>query len=154
MALFFYLLCLVLWLGGIVFFGSIVAPVLFTRLTVAQAGAVVTVVFPRYHVMAYLCGAVGLLLALYLAFARGPRGWWMAAAVVLAIALGVTLYDGLMIAPRVHAIRTVAEEASPDPARKAEFDRLHHLSATLFTITGGLNLVALIATAAALSSRK
>jgi hypothetical protein len=154
MALFFYLLCLVLWLGGIVFFGSIIAPVLFTRLTVAQAGAVVTVVFPRYHVLAYVCGAFGLLLAIYLALARGPRGWWMAAAIVLAIALGITLYDGLFIEPRVHEIRTVAEEASPDQARKAEFDRLHHLSATLFTITGGLNLVALIATAAALSSRK
>ena len=39
MALFLYLLCLVLWLGGIVFFGAMVAPVLFTRLTTAQAGA-------------------------------------------------------------------------------------------------------------------
>ena len=153
MALFFYLLCLVLWLGGIAFFGAMVAPILFTRLTTAQAGAVVSVLFPRYHLMAYACGAVGTALAVYLAAARGPRGWWMAAALVLAIALGIALYDGLAIEPQVHAIRAVAEEANPDPARKAEFDRLHHLSATLFTITGALDLLALIATAAALSPR-
>lgn len=153
MVLFLYLLCLMLWLGGIAFFGAMVAPVLFTRLTTAQAGAVVTVIFPRYYLMAYACGALGTVLALYLALARGPRGWWCTAAIVLAIALAITLYDGRIVAPRVHEIRAVAEEATPDPIRKAEFDRLHHLSATLFVITGALNLIALAGTAAALSSR-
>jgi uncharacterized membrane protein len=154
MALFIYLLCLVLWLGGIAFFGAMVAPALFTRLTTAQAGAVVTVIFPRYHAMAYACGVIGTALAIYLALARGPRGWWFGAAIALAIALAVTLYDGRIVAPRVHQIRAVAEEANPDPARKAEFDRLHHLSATLFVITGVLDLVALAGTAAALSSQR
>lgn len=153
MALFFYLLCLVLWLGGIAFFGGLVAPALFTRLTTAQAGTVVSVIFPRYYLMAYICGALGIALAVYLALARGPRGWWMAAALALAIALGVTLYDGMVVAPQVHAIRAVAEETNPDPVRRAEFDRLHHLSATLFVITGALDLMALAATAAALSVR-
>jgi len=50
-------------------------------------------------------------------------------------------------------IRTVTEEANPDPARRAEFDRLHHLSVML---NGGvmlLNLGALLSTAAALTPR-
>jgi hypothetical protein len=151
MALFFYLLCIVLWLGGIAFFGGLVAPVLFTRLTTAQAGVVVSVILPRYYILGYACGAIGVALALYLANVRGPRGWWIAAALALAIALALTVYDGTVVAPRVHAMRAVAEETQPDPARKAEFDRLHHLSATLFVLTGILDLLALAGTAAALS---
>lgn len=151
MALFFYLLCLVLWLGGIAFFGSLVAPALFTRLTTAQAGAVVSVIFPRYYILGYACGAIGIALALYLASARGPRGWWMAAAAALAIALALTIYGGTVIAPQVHAIRAVAEEEHPDPVLKAQFDRLHHQSARLFVLTGILDLLALASTAAALS---
>jgi Domain of unknown function (DUF4149) len=154
MALFFYLLCLVLWLGGIAFFGALVAPVLFTRLTTAQAGSVVAVLFPRYYILGYACGAIGIALALYLASVRGPRGWWVAAAAALMVALALTVYDGTMVAPQVHAIRAVAEEPHPDPVRKAEFDRLHHLSARLFVLTGVLDLLALVSTAAALSPPK
>ncbi|HUY20314.1 MAG TPA: DUF4149 domain-containing protein [Candidatus Binataceae bacterium] len=154
MALFFYLLCLVLWLGGIAFFGALVAPVLFTRLTTAQAGAVVSVLFPRYYILGYICGALGIVLALYLAATRGPRGWWVAAAAALVIALGLTVYDGTVVAPQVHAIRTVAEQEHPDPVLKARFDRLHHQSARLFVLTGILDLLALAGTAVALSPRK
>ncbi|HTW88947.1 MAG TPA: DUF4149 domain-containing protein [Candidatus Binataceae bacterium] len=153
MVLFFYLLCLVLWLGGIAFFGGFVAPVLFTRLTTAQAGAVVSVILPRYHILGYACGAIGFVLALYLAAARGPRGWWLAAAAALLIALALTGYDGMVVAPQVHRLRAVAEEANPDPVLKAQFDRLHHQSARLFVLAGILDLLALASTAAALSPR-
>ena len=47
----------------------------------------------------------------------------------------------------------MTEETNPDPARRAEFDRLHHLSVML---NGGvmlLNLAALLASAVALTPR-
>ncbi|MBF6568780.1 MAG: DUF4149 domain-containing protein [Candidatus Binataceae bacterium] len=151
MVLFFYLLCLALWLGAIVFFSAFVAPVIFTRLPVAQAGTVVSVIFPRYYLLGYACGGLGLALAIYLAVVRGPQGWWTSAAVALAIALGITLYAGIGIRPQVDAIRSVAEQTNPDPARKAEFDRLHHLSVMLNGAVLLLDLFALISTAAALT---
>jgi hypothetical protein len=51
----------------------------------------------------------------------------------------------------VDAVRTVVEDQNPDPARRAEFDRLHRLSVI---INGGvmvLNLAALLTTAIALT---
>lgn len=150
--LFIYLLSLVCWLGGMVFF-IVVTQTAFTALPKAEAGTFLAALFPRYYVLGYICGAIGLLLAIYLCATRMPRMWWAMAALALAIALGLTVYAGAVVRPRVDAIRTVTEEANPDPARRAEFDRLHHLSVTL---NGGvmlLNLGALLASAMALSPR-
>ncbi|MGH3628270.1 MAG: hypothetical protein ACRDRL_12635, partial [Sciscionella sp.] len=89
---------------------------------------------------------------IFLCTTRVPRGWWAIAAFSLIVALGLTVYAGV-VRPRVDAIRTVTEEPTPDPARRAEFDRLHHLSVML---NGGvmlLNLGALLASAVALTPR-
>ena len=53
----------------------------------------------------------------------------------------------------VAAIRTVTEEANPDPVRRAEFDRLHHLSVMLNGAVMLLNLAALFSSAVALTPR-
>lgn len=151
--LFFYLLALVCWLGGMVVFSAVIAPVVFTTLSRPDAGRLVAAVFPRYYVLGYICGAVALVLAIWLAVARVPRASWTFAAILLAAALGCTAYAGVVVRPQVDAIRTVTEEANPDPVRRAEFDRLHHLSVML---NGGamlLETVALLLSAAALSPR-
>lgn len=151
--LFVYLLTLVCWLGGMVFFTVLVAPVVFKVLPMAEAGKLVGMLFPRYYLLGYICGAIGFILAVYLCAARMPRMWWAMAALALLIALGLTIYAGAVVRPRVDALRTVTEEANPDPARHAEFDRLHRLSVML---NGGvmlLNLAALLSSAAALAPR-
>jgi hypothetical protein len=147
-----YLLCLALWLGAMVFFSVFVAPIIFTRLTVAQAGAVVSVLFPRYYILGYIVGTIGAVLAVYFAASRGPRGWWSGAAIAMALALALTIYAGLVVRPRVDAIRSVAEDPNPDPAVKAEFDGLHRRSVNVNGAVLILNLAALVATAAALAS--
>ncbi len=152
-ALFVYLLAIACWLGAIIFFSAIVAPTVFTQLSIAEAGKVVSTLFPRYYLLGYIAGAVALAIAIYFAVARGPRGWWSTAAVGLAIALALTIYAGAVVRPKVDAIRTVAEEQNPDPARRAEFDRLHHLSVVLNGAVLLLDLIALASTAAALSPR-
>lgn len=151
--LFLYLLCLICWLGGMVFFSFFTAPALFSRLPIAEAGKVVSTIFPRYYILGYVAGIIGFILALYFTIARGPRGWWSLATIAIAIAVGLTFYAGAVVRPQVDAIRTVAEEQNPDPARKAEFDRLHRLSVTLNGAVMVLNLVALVGTAAALAPR-
>jgi Domain of unknown function (DUF4149) len=149
--LFLYLLSLVCWLGGMVFFSALVAPVVFKVLPIAEAGKLQAVLFPRYYLLGYICGVIGLIGAIYLCATRTPRVWWAMAAVALLIALGLTVYAGAVVRPRVDAIRTVSEEANPDPARRAEFDRLHHLSVLLNGAVMLLDVGALLATAIALT---
>jgi hypothetical protein len=149
--LFVYLLALVCWLGGMLFFTAIIAPVVFKLLPTAEAGKLVAGVFPRYYILGYVAGAISLVLALYFTIKSQPRLWWSFSSVALAGALALTIYAGGVIRPQVDAVRTVVEEQNPDPARRAEFDRLHRLSVML---NGGvmlLNLAALLATAAALT---
>ena len=151
--LFVYLLSLVCWLGGMVFFSALVAPVVFKVLPMAEASKLVGALFPRYYLLGYVCGAVGFLGAIYLCATRMPRMWWAMAALALLIALGLTVYAGAVVRPRVDAIRAVTEEANPDPVRRAEFDRLHHLSVMLNGAVMLLDLGALLASAAALTPR-
>jgi hypothetical protein len=148
--LFVYLLSLVCWLGGMVFFIA-VTQTAFTVLPKAEAGTFLAALFPRYYLLGYICGAIGLILAIYLCATRMPRVWWAMAALALLIALGLTVYAGAVVRPRVDAIRAVTEEANPDPARRAEFDRLHHLSVVLNGVVMLLDLAALLATAVALA---
>ncbi|HJU12752.1 MAG TPA: DUF4149 domain-containing protein [Candidatus Binataceae bacterium] len=149
--LFIYLLSLVCWLGGMVFFSIFTAPVIFRVLARADAGKVVSGIFPRYYLLGYIAGAIALALALYFCFLRSGRLWWMLSAAALAIALGLTIYAGAVLRPRIDAIHIVAEEPSPEAARKLEFDHLHRLSVSLNGGVMVLNLLALLSTAAALS---
>ena len=151
--LFIYLLSLVCWLGGMVFFSALVAPVVFKVLPMAEAGKLQAVLFPRYYLLGYICGTIGFALAIYLCAAWMPRMWWAMAALGLLIALGLTVYAGAVVRPQVDAIRAVTEEANPDPARRAEFDRLHHLSVMLNGAVMLLDLGALLASAVALTPR-
>lgn len=152
--LFVYLLAMVCWLGSIIFFSFFTAPVIFTTLARADAGKVVAVIFPRYYILGYIAGGLALLIAIYLtAVNRASRGSWASTVVAIAIAFGCTFYAGTVVRPRVDAIRSVSEEANPDPARKAEFDHLHHLSVMLNGAVLVLDLIALFGTAAALAPR-
>jgi uncharacterized membrane protein len=151
--LFVYLLALVCWLGGMIFFSALAAPGIFNTLPLADAGKVVAGIFPRYYILGYVAGIIGVILAGYFAISRTPRLWWGFATMALAIALALTLYAGAVIRPRVDQIRTVAEETNPDPARKQEFQRLHRLAVSINGVVMLLNALALLSTAAALSPR-
>jgi len=150
LTLFIYLLCIVSWLGGMIFF-IITTPVIFGTLPLPEAGKVLAALFPRYYLLGYIAGTIGFLIALYFTIAHPPRLWWAGASAALLIAFALTLYAGAVVRPRIDAIRTVNEEPNPDPARKAEFDRLHHWSVTINGGVIGLNLIALASTAAALT---
>jgi hypothetical protein len=103
--------------------------------------------------LGYIAGSIALVLALYFCVLRSGRLWWMLSATALTLALGLTVYAGAVLRPRIDAIHIVAEEQNPDAARKAEFDRVHRLSVSLNGGVMVLNLLALLSTAAALSQR-
>jgi len=146
-------IALLCWLGGIIFFSFFTAPMVFTRLPIVEAGKVISAIFPRYYALGYIAGIISLALGIYFTSMRHSRIWWAAATLAIAIALAITLYAGMIIRPRVDSIRTVAEETTPDPARKAEFDHLHRLSVMLNGAVLLLNLAALAGTAGALVPR-
>ena len=152
--IFIYLLALVCWLGSVIFFSFFTAPVVFTVLARPDAGKVVSVIFPRYYILGYVAGGLAFIIAIYLLTASGgPRSWWLASTLSIGVALGCTIYAGIVVRPRVDSIRSVSEEANPDPAIKAEFDNLHHLSVMLNGSVLLLDLIALFGTAAALAPR-
>ncbi len=153
-ALFLYLQSIACWLGGIVFFSFFVAPAIFSGIIqLPEAGKVISTIFPRYYLLGYVAGTVAFVLAAYFTVVKQAHLSWGVTAAFLALALGLTFYAGLVIRPRVDAIRTVAEEQNPDPARKAEFDRLHRLSVYLNGAVLLLNLAAVAGTARALTPR-
>jgi len=148
-----YLAALGCWLGGIVFFSFFTAPAVFTVLPRPEAGQLISTIFPRYYMLGYIVGTISLVLAIYFTAVRGPRMWWGGTTVALAIALGITFYAGTVILPRADAIRTVNEAANPDPATKAEFDKLHHTSVILNGTVLLLTIAAIVGTSGALTAR-
>ena len=148
-----YLVALACWLGGIVFFSFFTTRIVFASLPRAEAGVAIRALFPQYYMLGYVAGTVSLVAAIYITAVRTPRVWWGGTSLALAIALGLTFYAGTVIRPRVEAIRAVTEETNPDPARKAEFDKLHRMSVMLNGAVLLLNIAAIVGTAGALTAR-
>ncbi len=149
-----YVLALVVWLGGGLLLGAIVAPTTFGVLQAqapaegrALAGAVFGTILARFQWVSYAAGGV-LLVTLALSAVIGPRPVAFSRRVALiAIMLALALYGGLRVGPRVEALRTAtgvlpSSLAANDP-RRVEFDQLHRLSTWLMlgTLAGGLVLL-------------
>lgn len=148
-----YLLALGGWLGGMIFFSFLTTPAIFANLARPDAGKVIHALFPRYYAFGYVAGIVSAGLAIWFATRRDNKLWWSSAAAVLVVAVGITFYAGMTVRAQVDAVRSVSEEATPDPARKAEFDRLHRLSVMLNAGVMLLDLAALFMSASALEPR-
>ena len=149
-----YVLALVIWLGGMVTLGALVAPTTFQILEAiepstgrALAGEVFGTTIARFHYVAYAAG--GLLLVTLAAMTRlspRPAGYAVRSALVT-LMLAAALYSGLVVLTRIDAIqRDVGGLASSLPAgdtRRVEFDGLHLLSTRLMMLNmiGGLALL-------------
>lgn len=149
-----YVLALVVWLGGIVVAGAIVAPSVFGVLqdwNPAEgrelAGRVFGEVLRRVHVLAYVMGTIMFVaLTLHRLLGARPERYGIRAGIMAAMLL-VTLYSGFSVMPRVMALQAqvdgpIAVLADTD-ARKVEFNRLHALANVLLgaTAIGGLALL-------------
>ena len=140
-----YVLALVVWLGGIVILGALVAPTTFQVLQSiepstgrALAGEVFGTAIARFHYVSYAAG--GLLLVSLAAMALlGPRpaGYAVRTALIACI-LAIALYSGLVVLNRIDAIQqTVGGLTSNLPAddpRRIRFDELHLLSERLMML--------------------
>jgi hypothetical protein len=149
-----YLLGLVAWLGGMAAAGSIVAPLTFRVLERwnadtgrVLAGEVFGAILARMHLVAYVAGGI-MFVALTIRRVLGPRPRsYGIRAGLLAVMVALTIYSGVIIAPRIDAIQAevhgpMSKTPADDP-RRIEFDRLHATSTVLVTATliGGLLLL-------------
>lgn len=149
-----FALGLACWLGGMVILAAVVAPATFGVLQSREgtagrvlAGAVFGETLRRFHVVAWVSGAVllGSLVGMGLIGGRPPAlGIRLA---IVAAMLALALVSGTVISRRVERLqRAVAgsmAELPADDARRVEFGRLHAVSTALMlvNIAGGLVLL-------------
>ena len=150
-----YILALVVWLGGMVVLGAVVAPATFQVLQASDpangrelGGAVFTTILERFHDVAYAAGAL-LLLTLAAMAVLGPRPRGLAArAALVTIMLAVALYSGVVVLRGAENIRRevggLPSRLPAGDARRVRFDQLHALSTRLMmiNIVGALVLLA------------
>ena len=149
-----YVLALVVWLGGMLILGALVAPTTFETLQASAgsqgrelAGALFGAMLARFHYVAYAAGAL-LLLTLGAMRMLGPRPPHSGLrAIIAALMLGVALYSGLVVLRQIDAVQAAAgglPSRLPDgDERRVRFDALHVLSTRLmmFNIFCGLVLL-------------
>ena len=149
-----YVLALVVWLGGMVVLGAIVAPATFQVLQAsapsigrALAGDLFGQIIARFHYVAYACG--GIMLTSMVAMALlGPRPRAFAVRLaVISVMLLVALYSGLIVLRTIDAIQLevgrLPSLLPPEDVRRIRFDELHQLSTRLMmaNIVGALGLL-------------
>lgn len=131
------------WVGSIFFFSFFAAPSIFKILPRETAGNVVSDIFPKYYLVAYVCGIVALISSIVLIYIgshkivgiQGLRVLW------LLIMLGLALYAGQVVRPEAVEVRTemraASEGSSENQVLRKKFGRIHMKSAII-------NLVVLI----------
>lgn len=149
LAQFLYLLGLVLWVGGIVFFSFFTTPTVFTQLPKDMASLVITAIFPKYYLLGYVAG--GMMTLGTLTEALLVKQLPLIRVVLLALMLGCSVYAGSVVRPQVHDLKvqmkTVEEDSDLGKTLKARFDGLHRRSVILniVVLAGGLVLIGIVA---------
>lgn len=150
-----YILALVIWLGGMLVAGAVVAPAVFGVLEQGNpatgrvlGGEVFGEILARFHVVAYGAGALMLvMLTVQRLIGPRPRAYGVRAGLI-ALMLGATMYSGLVVSPQINNVQRTVEgpvnRLPADDPRRREFEWLHGLSSMLLAAAavGGLILLA------------
>ncbi len=154
------LFCLSIWVGGLIFFAAVVAPVAFGRVMpmfsdpawgVHVAGTMVRCSLIVLHWMGLAVGAAMIFL---LTMERGlawTRRSMLPAFLVLAGMMALTAFSQFSVIPRMDALRmqpgaAIDQPGSNTPARE-QFNRLHQFPTQIEggVLLGGLVLIGLLA---------
>ncbi len=155
---FLMLLSLVVWLGGLIFLAFVEAPTAFSPgllPTRHMAGAIVGHSLDVLHYMAIVSGIVFLISSM--AYGRMTAGTARPLAgrhLLIVLMLLLTMISQFAISPKMHAIRAeagVIDNLPLDSPLRLEFNRLHAWSEEFEEGVLLLGLVALYATARALT---
>jgi hypothetical protein len=150
-------LVLGLWLGALVFFGAILAPIAFSQLPplfatpaagIHAAGMIVGGSLLRLHWIGLFCGLIFLLVSV---LARAHYRTIIPQALLVLVMMLLTAYSQFSIIPRMDTARdsvggNVDAVAANNPGRQI-FDRLHQRSVHVEALVLLCGLGALVATA-------
>ena len=149
-----YVLALVIWLGGMVVLGAIVAPATFQVQQASApengrvlAGELFGTMLARFHYIAYSCGGI-LLVSIGAMAVLGPRPRAFAVRLgLIAVMLLISLYSGFIVLRTIESVQLEAGRLpsllpAGDPLR-VRFDQLHQLSTRLMMVNviGALGLL-------------
>lgn len=152
---FLMLLSLIVWLGGVIFFGAVLAPTVFTVLPTRHlAGSVVSPSLNRLHWMGIISGIIFLVTStIYSRVTSGSAHVFAARHVLLVVMLLLTLTSQLAITPKMASLRASMGEidtVSPTNPARVQFNALHIWSTRLEMGVLFLGLVVVYLTAAQL----
>jgi uncharacterized membrane protein len=127
------LLALVVWLGGMIMLGLIVAPSTFQVLQAADpaagrvlAGSLFGTILWHFHLVAYVCAFLMLACLVAIKFLGPPPASFIPRVAIVVVMLIVAVYSGYPIARGI-----------------VQLDRLHQTSTALMTVNLALGLVLL-----------
>ena len=138
---FIYILSLVCWVGGVIFFSFFTAPIIFKLLDREKAGEVVGVIFPRYYMLGYVCA----ILILSSLFISSPNFFGIKQMLLLVMMAG-WFYAGLVVSPqskKLKALRKLAGSAEEQRLLETQFKKAHSLAVKLngIVLFAGLGLL-------------
>lgn len=144
---FLMVLCLVVWVGGIIFFAFVVAPIAFSGILPSRdlAGTFVGHSLGALHWIGLVAGVV--FIAASLAYSRMASGFvrtFAARHVLVAAMLVLTAISFFYVTPKMDRLKAsmgVIENVAASDARRQEFGRLHGRSVEL---EGGVLLMGLV----------
>lgn len=140
------LLCLVVWLGGLIFFAFVLAPTVFTVLPTRHlAGNVVARSLGILHWIGIVSGIVFLVSSiLYSQVSKGTPRLFAARHLLIIVMLALTMISQFNIMPRMDALRASIGEIDsvpPNNPARMQFDALHIWSTR---VEGGVLLLGLV----------
>jgi uncharacterized membrane protein YkvI len=130
------------WVGSLLSLGFIAAPVLFSMLDRASAGAVAAQIFRIEAMLGVVCALILLLIANRMVrggFADYKRVRWIVAVMLLCVLIG---YFGLQ--PFMNSLRVAAQEAGTDLANSPyarQFGMLHGVSSAFYVVESLLGVL-------------
>ncbi|MBI2487681.1 MAG: DUF4149 domain-containing protein [Deltaproteobacteria bacterium] len=150
---FLFLLSITFWIGSIFFFSLITAPSIFKVLPRETAGDLISDIFPKYYLIAYVCGGVALI-ALILSWVMENTLSGISNSlriVILVIMLGLAAFAGTVIRPQALEVRSEMRDLSEDSSRYQEiqtsFSKLHKQSVIINSIVFLLGIAIVFITA-------
>jgi hypothetical protein len=154
------LIGLVVWVGGLIFFGAVEAPAIFRTVLpmfperafgMHIAGALVRTSLVRLHEIGLFCGVIVLLLAILERAARMTFRNVAPQVVLLLAMIGLTAYMQFSVIPRMDALRvqagTALDTLGMNNLAKEKFGKMHDLATRLegVTLICGLAVIVLYA---------
>ncbi len=144
---FLYLLAIVVWVGMLLFFSFVAAPVIFRTLPRSTAGDVVGAIFPKYWLIGYLCAIVSVISLVVIFLAEGGVSYMHF--ISLFLMAGLIFYTGLFPAKRAGDIKERLNDTDNEHLMvelEREFKKAHGESSILNMIIIGLGIVVIFLT--------